>query len=264
MATKKTVQVSVPANTAWPLVSALGMSLAFTGFLTSWPIGAVGGILCVIGFMGWFKDCYPHDIEVEIEVLPHHVPSKIQTQREVDKSHPHHRAKLPLQVHRIPSGIAGGLAGGAAMAIVAVVASYFLHGSIWYPFNLVAATIMPSITGGDLMHFHLDAFLISIVIQLIASICVGLVYGVVLPLLPKHPIILGAIVIPFIWSFLLYESMNIINPVLNANVNWWLFLISQFVFGLVAGLVVSKTERIQTLQFKAFAERAGIEEKKQK
>ena len=145
------------------------------------------------------------------------------------------------------------------MGIVAVIASYFLYGSVWHPFNLVAATVMPSITDADLIHFHLDAFLISIVIQLIAATCVGLVYGVVLPMLPKHPILLGAIVIPFIWSFLLYESMDIINPVLNSNVNWWWFLISQLVFGLVAGLVVSKSERIRTLQFKAFAERAGIE-----
>jgi hypothetical protein len=264
MATKKTVQVSVPANTAWPLVSALGMSLAFSGFLTSWPIGAVGGILTMIGFVGWFKDCYPHDIEVELEVLPHHIPSEVISKREIDKDHPHHRAKLPLKIHRIRAGILGGIAGGIAMAIVAVIASYFLHGSLWHPFNMVAATIMPSITEGNLMHFHLDAFLVSIVIQLIAAICVGLVYGAVLPMMPKHPIILGAIIIPFTWSFLLYKSMAIVNPVFDSSVNWWWFLLSQFVFGLVAGLVVTKSERISTLQFKAFAERVGLEENKTK
>ena len=78
-------------------------------------------------------------------------------------------------------------------------------------------------------------------------------------MMPKHPILLGAIIIPFIWSFLLYESMSIINPILDLTVNWWWFLIAQFAFGLVAGIVVSKGERIRTLQFKAFAERVGIE-----
>ncbi len=76
---------------------------------------------------------------------------------------------------------------------------------------------------------------------------------------PLPNIILGALIIPFIWSFLLYESMSILNPVLDKTVNWWWFLIAQLAFGLVAGLVVSKGEHIRTLQFKAFAERAGIE-----
>ena len=59
MASKKKIQVAVPAPTAWPLVAALGMALTFTGFLTTWPIGLVGFILCMVGFVGWFKDCYP-------------------------------------------------------------------------------------------------------------------------------------------------------------------------------------------------------------
>lgn len=262
MSKQNTVKVEIPANTAWPLVSALGMALTFTGFLTSWPIGAIGFILCMIGFIGWFKDCYPRSLEVELEVLPHHVPSKVTTSRTINRSHPHHRAKLPIEIHRTPSGIIGGLAGGLAMAFTAVIASMFIHGNPWHPFNIVAATVMHSLTESDLMTFHLSAFLISIVIQLIASILVGLVYGAILPMLPRHPIILASIVIPFIWSFLLYESMVVLNPVLDNSVNWLWFLIAQFVFGLTAGLVVSKGERIRTLQFKAFADRAGIEENK--
>ena len=262
MARKKTIQIAVPANTPWPLVAAMGMSLAFAGFLTSWPIGAVGFILCMIGFTGWFRDCYPNDIEVEIEALPHHIPSEVTTSRATDKDHPHHRAKLPLQIHRTPSGIAGGIAGGIAMIVVAVIGSFFIHGSPWYPFNIAAATLMPSITETDLTAFHASAIIVALLIQLIVSICIGLVYGVVLPMMPKHPILLGAIIIPFIWSFLLYESMSIINPILDVTVNWWWFLIAQFAFGFVAGIVVSKGERIRTLQFKAFAERVGLEEDK--
>lgn len=264
MAKKKPVKinVAVPAPTAWPLVAALGMTLTFAGFLTTWPIGVVGFILCMVGFSGWFKDCYPSDQEIELEVLPHHVPSEVTTLRDTAKDHPHHRAKMPLEIHRTPSGILAGLAGGLAMGVVAVLASLFIHGSPWHPFNIVAATLMHSLTESDLNAFHLGAFFIAIGIQLVTSIGVGLLYGVVLPMLPKHPIILGALIIPFIWSFLLYESMSILNPVLDNTVNWWWFLFAQFVFGLVAGLVVSKGERIKTLQFKAFAERAGIEKEK--
>ena len=213
--------------------------------------------------MGWFKDCYPNDLEVDIEAQPHHIPSEISSTKTISHEHPHHRAKLPLEIHRAPSGIAGGLAGGIAMTIFAIIGSFILHGSPWYPFNIVAATLMQSLTETDLMGFHLGAFLIAIGILLVVSICIGLVYGVVLPPMPRHPILLGALIIPFIWSFLLYESMNILNPVLDATINWWWFLVAQFIFGLVAGVVVSKGERIKTLQLKAFAQRAGVEEDKQ-
>ncbi len=262
MAKKKEVKlkVSVPAPTAWPLVSALGMALAFAGFLTTWPIGVVGFILCMVGFMGWFKDCFPDDLEVEVEALPHHIPSEVTTSRTIDTEHPHHRAKLPLKVHRAPTGVIGGLAGGGAMTLLAIIGGFILHGSPWHPFNIVAATVMHSLTETDLMGFHFGAFLIAIGIVLVVSICIGLVYGVVLPMMPRHPILLGAIIIPFIWSFLLYESMSILNPILDQTVNWWWFLAAQFLFGLVAGFVVSKGEHISTIQFKSFAERVGAEE----
>lgn len=255
-----TVKVAVPAPTAWPLVAALGMALTFAGFLTTWPIGGVGFVLCMIGFMGWFKDCYPSDLEVELEVLPHHVPSEVTTSRTTDQNHPHHRAKLPLQIHRAPSGVLGGIAGGIAMIVVAVIGSLFLHGSPWHPFNIVAATLMPSMNEMGISDFHFTALLVALGIQLVASVCIGLVYGVVLPMMPRHPMLLGAIIIPFIWSFVLYESMSIVNPVLDATVNWWWFLVAQLTFGLVAGFVVSKGEKIRTLQFKAFAQRLGVEE----
>lgn len=256
----KTIKVATPAPTAWPLVAALGMALTFTGFLTTWPVGGVGFVLCMIGFVGWFKDCYPSDLEVEFEVLPHHIPSEVTTSRTIDQNHPHHRAKLPLQIHRAPSSIRGGIAGGIAMMIVAVIGSLFLHGTPWYPFNAVAATLMTSLTETNLNSFNFVALLVSLGILLVASACTGLVYGVLLPLMPKRPILLGALIIPFIWSFLLYESMRIINPLLDSTVNWWWFLVAQLAFGLTAGIVVSKGEKIRTLQFKAFAQRAGLQE----
>jgi hypothetical protein len=56
--------------------------------------------------------------------------------------------------------------------------------------------------------------------------------------------------------------MQFLNPTLNSTVNWWWFLFAQLVFGTVAGIVVSKGEKIKTLQFKSFAERAGVKENK--
>jgi len=47
--------------------------------------------------------------------------------------------------------------------------------------------------------------------------------------------------------------------VLNQRIDWLWFVVSQIGFGIVAGIVVSKQERIHTWQYLPFAVRAGIE-----
>ena len=58
---------------------------------------------------------------------------------------------------------------------------------------------------------------------------------------------------------ILYSTLGIINPVLNQRINWLWFVLSQVGFGIVAGIVVSRQERVRTWQRLPFAVRAGIE-----
>lgn len=53
--------------------------------------------------------------------------------------------------------------------------------------------------------------------------------------------------------------MGIINPALADHIAWGWFLISQVTFGITAGLVVVRQERIRTGQSLPFAARLGIE-----
>jgi hypothetical protein len=46
---------------------------------------------------------------------------------------------------------------------------------------------------------------------------------------------------------------------LNKHIDWLWFIASQFAFGIVAGLVVMRQERVPTEQFVPFSVRAGIE-----
>ena len=64
---------------------------------------------------------------------------------------------------------------------------------------------------------------------------------------------------PVMWTGLLYTSLGIINPLLNQRIDWTWFVASQIGFGIVAGLVVVRQERVRTRQYMPFAVLAGIE-----
>jgi len=71
--------------------------------------------------------------------------------------------------------------------------------------------------------------------------------------------LLGGFIAPIVWSGLLYTSLGIINPLLDQRIDWKWFVASQIAFGIVAGLVVVRQERVRTRQFMPLAVLAGIE-----
>ena len=88
------------------------------------------------------------------------------------------------------------------------------------------------------------------------SVVLGLLYGVLLPTLPGIPmpgtklpsvvgsLVWGGLLLPIFWSSVTYSLMGLVNPVLQARVNWPWFIISQFVFGVVAAVVVDRSETV--------------------
>jgi hypothetical protein len=53
--------------------------------------------------------------------------------------------------------------------------------------------------------------------------------------------------------------LGVINPALNARIDWPWFIASQIAFGLAAGFVISRAEPIGTMQTWPLAARAGVE-----
>ena len=78
----------------------------------------------------------------------------------------------------------------------------------------------------------------------IVSTLVGLLYGAMLPMFPRHPIILGGLIAPVLWSGLIYSMLKLLNPLLESHINWIWFMASQIAFGVVAGLVVVASARV--------------------
>jgi hypothetical protein len=53
--------------------------------------------------------------------------------------------------------------------------------------------------------------------------------------------------------------LEALDPTLKQRIDWPWFVISQIGFGVVAGIVVSRQERVRTWQYLPFAMRARIE-----
>jgi hypothetical protein len=173
-----------------------------------------------------------------------------------------HRARLPLKIYPYSAGVRGGLVGGVAMAVLAVIYGLIGHRSIWYPINLLAAAGSAQISAmsyNQLLEFSATGLVLGTIIHVAGSALVGLLYGVTLPMFPRRPILLGGVLAPLFWSGVLYAEMGIVNPLLQQRIDWKWFMASQFAFGLVAGFVVSRHEPISTLQHLPFAVRAGFE-----
>jgi hypothetical protein len=258
-------EIELPAPTAWPLVLALGFTLMFAGLLTSASLSVLGVVLTAAGCVGWFGEVLPHERE---EVVPLAVREDIAittTRRVVERfpiAEDQQRAWLPVHTYPVSAGVKGGLAGSVAMAVVACTYGVLKIGSIWYPINLLAAVVHAQslkLVPNGLNSFHADSFAIALGLHALVSTLVGLLYGAMLPMFPKRPIVLGGLIAPVLWSGLLYTMLGLLNPLLESHIDWFWFMASQVAFGIVAGMVVVKQSRMRTHENLSFAMRAGVE-----
>jgi hypothetical protein len=257
-------KIQLPASTAWPLVLAFGFTLLFAGLLTSLSVTFLGAVLSLAGCAGWFQEVFPHEREEAVTLIRE--DHRITTGRRVVERLPiaaeQLRAWLPVHTYPVSAGVKGGLAGSVAMAVLACVYGVLKTGSIWYPINLLAAAVYAEslrLGPGQLNAFHPDSFAIAVGLHGLVSVLVGLLYGAMLPMFARRPIVLGGLIAPVLWSGLLYMILGLLNPLLASRIDWHWFIASQVAFGIVAGIVVIRQERIPTSENVSFAMRAGIE-----
>ena len=256
--------IEVPAPTAWPFILALGAALLFAGLVTSASVSVLGAAFVLVGCVGWFRAVLPYQQEETVAVVPEEV--RLTTDRRVVERIPvlpdQLRAWLPVQTYPVSAGVKGGIAGSVAMAVLACAYGVLKAGSIWYPINLLAAVVYREslrLGPAQLYSFHAESFTIAFVLHGVVSILVGLLYGAMLPMFPRRPIVLGGLIAPVLWSGLLYTVLGLLNPLLASRIDWFWFIASQVAFGIVAGLVVMRQARVPTRENVSFALRAGIE-----
>jgi hypothetical protein len=238
--------------------------MAFRSGFRIYIVSVLGAVLAVAGCIGWFREVFPREHEVALPIVPDDV--RATTERRVVERVPvaadQLRAWLPVHTYPISAGVKGGLAGSVAMAVLACTYGVLKAGSIWYPINLLAATVSAQslkLAPAQLYSFHADSFAVAVFLHALVSTLVGVLYGAMLPMFARRPIVLGGLIAPVLWSGLLYTMLGLLNPLLASRIDWFWFMASQFAFGVVAGIVVLRQSRMPTRENLSFALRAGVE-----
>jgi len=245
--------IEMPRPTAWPLVLSVGLTLVLGGIVTNYALTALGLVLVVLSVAGWIHQLLPGVGHELVSWVPPHErvrpiePSKIPVVP-LKPGMPGHRARLPEKMHPYSAGAMGGLIGGVAMAATALAYGVLSGHGIWYPINLLAGMVMSSVAD-DPAQFSLAGLVIATLIHGLTSLGVGMFFGVLLPTLPRWPIFWGGVVGPILWTGAIYSFMGVLNPSLAEKVDWRWFVVSQFAYGLVMGIVVTRSEKV-------FAEKA--------
>lgn len=258
--------VELPANSGWPLLAALGITLGLAGIVTHVAVTVTGVVLFAVSMTAWFRLVLPHEDEQAVPfVAERDRPRAVEAAPEAERlqaGEDLHRMRLPVEMHPYSAGIKGGIVGGIAMAITAEIYGILVQGSPWYVVNLLAASAVSSLaamTPAELAGFSALGLGIGTLIHVLLSLLMGLLYGVMLPMFPRQPILWGGFVAPLLWTGLVWAGLRVVDPALEELIQWPFFVASQIAFGLVAGFVVDRTEKIETLQSVSIYERAGVE-----
>jgi hypothetical protein len=259
--------IELPAPTAWPMVLALGITLVFAGMVTNAIVSVVGMVLALAAGVGWWRQVLPEQRLEHVPLRPvaerakSTVPSRAAVER-LKLGEAGHRVRIPTEVQPLSAGVKGGIVGGVVMAVVALAYGALFQRSLWYPINLLSAVAMPGMARADLAElraFNMTALVLGVIAHGLISILAGLLYAVILPMLPRRHMLWGGFVAPLLWTGGLWAVLGVINPTLSARVDWTWFVVSQIAFGLAAGYVVSLAQPVATMQTWPLTARAGVE-----
>ncbi len=152
-------------------------------------------------------------------------------------------------VHPFLAGPLGGVVGGLVMPVPAILWSLATGHGLWYPANLLAGLVLPGMgkqSVAELEQFHANWLIAAIGVHAAMSLGVGIVYGLLLPVLRPipGPLAWGGLLFPLLWTAISHSLMGVVNPLLQERVDWPWFVVSQFVFGIVAAVIVVRSEKV--------------------
>ena len=248
--------VEMPRATAAPVVLAAGLVLAAAGLVFGWAMTIVGVVLLFTGLGMWIANLassrgHFHEELVAESDRPRPVRASHGKVERLATGMPGYRVQLPQQVHPISAGIKGGLIGGLVLPVPALFYGLLSGHGIWYPVNLLAGMALPGIgrlSVAELQKFHESYLIAAVFIHVATSLVAGLAYGVLLPMLPEipKPLAWGGLLMPVLWTAVSFALLKMTST-LYEHLDWPSFVLSQFVFGVVAALVVMRWHKLPPL-----------------
>src|SRR4051794_38495226 len=200
--------VEMPQPTVAPLVLALGLTLLASGLALGTVFLLVGGVILVVGLGMWISHLLPgqghgHEPFVELALRPKPITGHVGGVQRLVEGMPGYRLRMPEEVHPISAGVKGGIVGGLVLPIPALLYGLLSGHGIWYPANLLAGMLVPGIehkSVADLEQFNLTLVVVAALIHVVVSVVLGLIYGVLLPMLPDIPqaLVWGALLAPLV------------------------------------------------------------------
>jgi hypothetical protein len=246
--------VEMPRPTVWPLVLSMGLLLMAVGVATNYALVVTGVVLFVFGLGGWVAQLLPgrghiHEERATPEERPQAPAPAIGTVSRLGTDMPGYRLRLPIDMHPVSAGVKGGIVGGVVMAVPAIGYGVVSRHGIWYPINLLAGMVLPLSPDRDLAQFDFGLFALAVVIHVTMCLVIGLLYGVLMPTLPDipRPIAWGGLLMPLLWTAVSFSTMSVVNRVMEQGVDWPWFIASQFLFGVVAAVVVLSLKRLSPI-----------------
>lgn len=246
--------VEMPRPTVAPLVLSVGVALLAMGVVSSLAFLWVGLIVFGVGVGLWVADLLPgrghfHEPLAEPAKRPQRVTGQAGKVEHLKEGMPGYRVRMPEKVHPISAGIKGGLVGGVAIIVPAMIYGALSGYGVWFPVNLLAGMVLPgleNLSDAELGQFHFGYVVAAIFIHFTTSLVIGMIYGVLLPTLPSIPqsAAWAALLAPIVWTAITFTAMGIVNPGLRGGVSWPWFVVSQFVYGVVMALIVTEATRI--------------------
>src|SRR5438270_2475699 len=96
--------IEVPAPTAWPMITALGITLLAAGLVTHPVISLVGLVLALRAAVGWFREDLPVEHVEMVRVRPaieRAQPVKVsaRTVARLQAGQAGHRLRIPAELH---------------------------------------------------------------------------------------------------------------------------------------------------------------------
>ena len=101
-----------------------------------------------------------------------------------------------------------------------------------------------TMTPEQLSEFSLPGLFVGTILHLTISVAIGLLFAVLLPMLPGHPLLWSLIAGGVLWVFADVVLLLPLNPIMSSLVNVPSFIVAHLVYTIILGLWVSRYEKV--------------------